>query len=150
MLKAILLTPALAAILFTVPKSWQLINQAESTYIPVIFELLLLVLGYLVALVINVVLVIPVNLAVQQKTRNLMAGIVVALFLALVGTTVAYAYEIFGYRASILEPEYLYPLFIPLALMSMFAFWLLANRKPPKAQPETQREDQTETEEASR
>jgi len=45
MKKALLLSPCTAAILFTIPESWQLMQRPDSSYIPVVFEMLLLLFG---------------------------------------------------------------------------------------------------------
>ena len=126
MKNALLLSPLVTAMLFTLGAAWQLLNRDEGSYIPVVYELLVLVFGYLAAAVINLVVIIPLSCLVRLKTGNILAGIGLALLLALVGTTVAYAYEIFDYRSSILHPVYLYPLFIPLFAMTLLSFLFLA------------------------
>ncbi len=125
MKKALLLSPWSAAILFTIPMSWQLMHQAESMYIPVVFELLLLFFGYLAAAIANGLIIIPLCMLVRMKTSNLLAGLILASAVALIGTTVAYAFEIFDYRASILHADYLYPLLIPLFFLTFASFFLL-------------------------
>lgn len=125
MKKALLLSPWSAAILFTIPMSWQLMHQPDSMYIPVVFEILLLLFSYLAAAIGNGLIIIPLCLLVKIKTSNLLARLVLASAVALIGTTVAYAFEIFDYRSSILHPDYLYPLLIPLFFLTLTSFFLL-------------------------
>jgi hypothetical protein len=62
---------------------------------------------------------------VRLKTFSLVAGLILASTVALIGTTVAYAFEIFDYQSSILHPDYLYPLLIPLFVMTFASFFFL-------------------------
>lgn len=107
MRKALLLSPWSAAILFTIPQSWELMHRPDSNYIPLLFEVLLLLFGYIAAAIANTVIIVPLCLLLKRKTSNFLAGLVLAFFVALIGTTVAYAFEIFNYRSSILHPDYL-------------------------------------------
>jgi len=125
MKKALLLSPWSAAILFTIPMSWQLMHRPDSIYIPVVFEILLLLFSYLAAAIANGLIIIPLCLLVRMKTSTLLAGLILACAVALIGTTVAYAFEIFDYRTSILHPDYLYPLLIPLFFLTFTSFILL-------------------------
>ena len=125
MKKALLLSPWAAAILFTIPEAWQLMQRPDSSYIPVVFELLLLLFGYVAAAIVNALIIIPLSLLVRMKTSSLVAGVLLATAVALIGTTVAYAFEIFGYQSSILHPDYLYPLLIPLFFMTFTSFFFL-------------------------
>jgi len=136
MKKALLLSPCTAAILFTIPESWQLMQRPDSSYIPVVFELLLLLFGYVAAAIANAVIIIPLGLLVRMKTSSLFAGILLASAVALIGTTVAYAFEIFDYQSSILHPDYLYPLLIPLFFMTLTSFFFLTRTQSmPDASP---------------
>ena len=140
MKKALLLSPWTAAILFTIPQSWELMHRSDSNYIPLLFEVLLLLFGYLAAAFANSLVIVPLCLLVKMKTSNLLAGIVLAFFVALIGTTVAYAFEIFDYKSSILHPDYLYPLLIPLFVMTFSSFFLLTRSQ---SAPETAVADDT-------
>ena len=137
MKKAILLSPLFAAILFTIPEAIQLMQRPDSIYIPVVFELLLLLFGYVAAFIINGVIVLPLCVLVALKYDNLFAGVILAVVIAVLGTTVAYAFEIFDYESSILHPDYLYPLLIPLFVLSCATFFFLTRiRQPaPASQP---------------
>jgi hypothetical protein len=134
MRKALLLSPWTAAILFTIPQSWELMHRTDSDYIPLAFEVLLLLFSYIAAAIANTIVIVPLCLLVKMKTSNLLAGLVLAFFVALTGTTVAYAFEIFDYRPSILHPDYLFPLLIPLFVMSTCSFFLLTRSQ---SAPET-------------
>jgi len=140
MRKALLLSPWTAAILFTIPQSWELMHNPDSNYIPLVFEVLLLLFAYLAAAIANTIVIVPLCILVKMKTSNLLAGLVLAFFVALIGTTVAYAFEIFDYRPSILHPDYLYPLLIPLFVMTSCSFFLLTRTQ---SAPETGVADDT-------
>jgi len=139
MKKAFLMAPLVAALVFAGPEGWEQFNNPGPGYIPVINELLLLLFGYLAAAAGNAVVVIPLCLLVRLKTRNLLAGILLGFFVALIVTTIAYAFEIFDYQTSIFHPAYLYPLFIPLFLLTSLSFFFLTRTAPvgdPPAPPE--------------
>ena len=140
MKRVLFLSPLVAAILFTIPEAWQLMHRPDSNYIPVVFEVLLLLFAYVAAFVINGVVIYPLALLVQMKSSNLIAGIVLGIFVALVGTTIAYAFEIFAYQTSILHPAYLYPLLIPLFVMSVLTFFLLTRAAAVSAIPASNQE----------
>lgn len=125
MKKALFLSPCSAAVLFAIPEAWQLMQRPDSIYIPVVFELLLLLFGYVAAAIVNALIIIPLGLLVRLKTFSLVAGLILASTVALIGTTVAYAFEIFDYQSSILHPDYLYPLLIPLFVMTFASFFFL-------------------------
>ncbi|MBT5484706.1 MAG: hypothetical protein HOH14_02150 [Gammaproteobacteria bacterium] len=140
MRKALLLSPWTAAILFTIPQSWELMHRPDSDYIPLVFEVLLLLFAYLAAAIANTLVIVPLCLLVKMKTSNLLAGLMLAFVVAFIGTTVAYAFEIFNYRSSILHPDYLYPLLIPLFVMTCCSFFLLTRSQNA---PETEVADDT-------
>lgn len=125
MKKAFLLAPLIAALFFAVPEAWQQIVAPGPGYVPVVNEALLLLFGYLVAVTGNALVIVPLCLLVRMKTRWLPAGVVLGLLLALIITTVAYAFEIFDYQSSIFHPAYLYPLFIPLFVLTVLSFYFL-------------------------
>lgn len=133
MKKAFLQAPLIAALAFAIPEAWRQVNDPGPGYIPVINELLLLVFGYLAAFAGNAVVIIPLCLLVRLKSSNPLAGLLFGLFVALVVTTVAYAFEIFDYQPSIFHPAYLYPLFIPLFILTVLSFFFLTR---PKAEAE--------------
>lgn len=132
MKKAFLLSPLVAALVFTVPEAWQQINSPGPGYVPVLNELLLLVFGYLAAALGNAVVIVPLCLLVRLKTPGPIAGLVLGLSVAFIVTTVAYAFEIFDYQTSIFHPAYLYPLFIPLFLLTVLSFFFLGRRQVPE------------------
>ncbi len=129
MKKALFFSPCVAAVLLTIPLSWELMHRPDSAYIPVVFEVLLLLFGYMVAAIANGVIIVPLCLLARMKTSNLLAGVVLAFIVALTGTTVAYAFEIFDYRSSIFHPDYLYPVLIPLFVMTGVSFFLVTRRQ---------------------
>lgn len=139
MKKALLIAPLIAALCFAIPEAWQQIQAPPPGYIPVVYEVLLLVFGYLAAAVGNAVVIVPLCLLVRLKTRSILAGLVLAFVVALVVTTVAYAFEIFAYQSSIFHPAYLYPVFLPVMVLSLLSFWFLsrpASVLPGAAPPE--------------
>lgn len=140
MKRALFLSPLIAALLFTIPEAWQLMHRPDSNYIPVVFEVLLLLFSYVAGFVINGIIIFPLTLLVKMKSSNLFAGIVLGFFIAVVGTTVAYAFEIFAYQTSILHPAYLYPLLIPLFVMSMLTFFLVTRTAAVSATPASKQE----------
>lgn len=126
MKNAFLMSPLIAAIVFAVPEAWQQIQDPGLGYVPVVNELLLLVFGYLAALAGNAVVIVPLCLLVRLKTSNLFAGLVTAFIVALIVTTVAYAFEIFEYQPHIFHPAYLFPVFLPLFVLTTGSFFFLA------------------------
>ncbi|MGA0935706.1 MAG: hypothetical protein ACO3R5_11325 [Pseudohongiellaceae bacterium] len=142
---AFLIAPMVAALLFAGPQAWQQIQSPPPGYIPVVYEALLLISGYLAAAAVNTIVIVPVCLLVRLKTLNLVAGLALALLVALIVTTIAYAYEIFGYQSSILHPEYLYPLFLPLLVLTVLSFWFVTRPVTAASPPP----EQADSEEAS-
>ena len=130
MRNAFLLSPLIAALVFAIPEAWQQIQTPGPGYVPVLNELLLLVFGYLAAAIGNAVLIVPLCMLVRLKTPGILAGIVLAFVVALVVTTVAYAFEIFDYQTSIFHPAYLYTLFVPLFLLTLLSFYFLSRPAP--------------------
>lgn len=147
MKNALLLSPLVAALAFAVPEAWQQLNAPGPGYVPVLYEVLLLVFGYLAAAVGNAVVILPLCLLVRLKTPGFLAGLVLAFVVALSVTTVAYAFEIFDYQTSIFHPAYLYPLFIPLFLLTALTFFFLARRRDPEPLEEPAPEDSEAQEE---
>lgn len=149
MKKAFLLAPLFAALVFAVPEGWRQLNAPGPGYVPVINELLLLVFGYLAAAIGNAVVIVPLCLLVRLKSANLFAGIILGFFIALIVTTIAYAFEIFDYQTSIFHPAYLYPLFIPLFILSFLSFFFVTRRVTPgtEKRPATAQQDTAEGEE---
>jgi cytochrome c biogenesis factor len=146
MKKVFLISPIFAAVLFTIPESVELMAQEDGPYIPVVFELMLLVLGYIVGGIINAIIIIPACLMLRVKSSNLILGLILSLCIALIGTTIPYAYDLFGIRSSILDPAYLFPLFIPLTVTSFVSFFLLTRNpvlsKAAKVISENDQQDQ--------
>lgn len=130
MKKAFLLAPLIAALVFAIPEAWRQINEPGPGYVPVINELLLLVFGYLLAVIVNTVVIAPLCLLVRLKSPGLFTGIVLGFFIAMIVTTVAYAFEVFDYQTSIFHPAYLYPLFIPLFVLTVLTFFFLIRTNP--------------------
>lgn len=131
MKKALLYSPLAAAILFTIPQAWQLVNDPGPDYVPVVYEALVLVFSWLAAALINIVIVVPLCwFLIRLKKSGLIAGIITGLVIALVGDTIAYAFEIFDYQSSIFNPAYLYPVFIPLLALSFLTFFFMTRMQP--------------------
>lgn len=143
MKKAFLLAPLMAALVFTIPEAWQQINEPGPGYVPVINELLLLIFGYLAAAIGNVVIIVPLCMLVRLKSPNLLAGLVLGFFVALTITTFAYAFEVFDYQTSIFHPAYLYPLFIPLFVLTVLSFYFLTRSHTVSAEQESNANDTT-------
>jgi hypothetical protein len=148
MKRALLLPPVAAAILFTIPQAWQMLSAPGSGYVPVVYELLLLLFSYLAALVINGLVIVPLFwLLLRFSSPGMIAGLVTSLIIALIADIVAYAFEIFGYQTSIFHPFYLYRIFIPLLILCFLTFFLLTRAGTtsisPVGEPEsTQQNDQ--------
>jgi hypothetical protein len=145
MKKAFLLSPLIAAVVFAGPEAWQQIREPGPGYVPVLNELLLVLFGYLAAAVANAAMIVPLCMLVRLKSPGPIAGLVLAIFLALFVTTVAYAFEVFDYQTSILHPAYLYTLLIPLFLLTLLSFYFLDSSDPKpvveKAAQESQKEE---------
>lgn len=149
MKKAILISPCSAALLFTIPEAWELIRNPSAEYIPVVYELLLFLFGYIAAFVINLVIVLPLAMLLRLKSSSILAGFMLSLSIAFIGTTVAYAFEIFEYQSSILHPAYLYPLLIPLFVMSLMTFFFLTRAaSQPAVIPEKQQDSDSSEEDS--
>lgn len=115
----------MAAVLFTIPESWHLMQEPDGVYTPLVAEFLLLLFGFIGASALNFVVVIPLCLVLRRKRRGLLAGLGLSLLLAVLGSTVGFAYEIFGIKDSILHPDYFFPLFLPIFVMSLSSFYYL-------------------------
>lgn len=149
MKKVILISPCSAALLFTIPEAWELIRNPPAEYIPVVYELLMLLFGYIAAFVINLVIILPLAMLLRLKSSGIMAGFFLSLGIALTGTTVAYAFEIFEYQSSILHPAYLFPLLIPLFVMSLMTFFFLTRAATqPAVIPETSQDSESSEEDS--
>ncbi len=127
MKKALLLSPLPAAVFFTFAASLLLLQRNEAEYVPVIYELLLFVLCYLLAAVLNFIFVIPLCVVLKKTGKGVLAGVTSAFLLALIVTTVAYAWEIFGYESSILHPVYFFPVFIPVLLLGLSSYFYIGS-----------------------
>jgi hypothetical protein len=125
MIRALLLSPLIAALAFAIPEAWQHIQAPGPGYVPILNEILLFVFGYLATAISNATLIVPLCLLARLKTPGLLVGIFLAFFTALFVTTVAYAFEIFDYQTSIFHPAYLYTLFVPLFLLTLVSFYFL-------------------------
>jgi hypothetical protein len=145
---AVLLPPVAAAILFTIPQAWQMLSEPGTGYVPVVYELLLLLFSYLAALLINGLVIVPLFwLLIRFSSPGMIAGLVTGLVIALTVDIVAYAFEIFEYQTSIFHPAYLYTIFIPLLILCFLTFFLLTRASTTSTTPlveseTTQQEDQ--------
>lgn len=134
MKKAFLYSPLAAALVFAVPEAWQQISEPGPGYIPVVNEALLFLFGYLVAMVFNGIIVVPLGLLVRWRWANLFAGGLFGFFLALIVTTLAYAFEIFEYQSSIFHPAYLYPVFMPVLVLAWLSYFFLIQKPADSAE----------------
>ena len=139
MKRSLFLPPLFSALLFSVPQALEIMAQPPASYVPVVYELLLLVFSYAAALAVNAVLVLPLAwLLLRLCQTGIVGGLVFSLLLALTGDIVGYAFEIFDYQPSIFHPAYLYTLFLPLLVLALAGFFLLRmalrNRPVPAAQ----------------
>lgn len=129
MKRAIFLPPLVAAIAFTVPQALEMYREPSPTYLPVVYELLMLAFSYAAALAVNGLLVLPLAwLQIRLLSGTWLGGLVFGLVLAFIADVVAYAFEIFDYQPSIFHPAYLYTVFVPLLCLCWLAFLCLARR----------------------
>jgi len=141
MKKVFLLSPAIAALLFSIPQAWQMIQSPGESYVPVVYELLLFVFSYLAAMVVNLVLVLPLSWVLfRYRSSSVLTGVVFGLVLALLADIVAYAFEIFGYQDSIFHLVYLYRVFLPLLFLGFFTFFFLRGQQLVTADDQEQEE----------
>jgi hypothetical protein len=80
MKRAVFLPPITAAILFTIPQAWQMFSEPGTGYVPVVYELLLLLFSYLAALMINGLVIVPLFwLLIRWSSPGMIAGLVTGL-----------------------------------------------------------------------
>lgn len=129
MRKVFFISPVFAAIAFMIPESWQLMHKPDSIYIPGLFELLYFGIGYVVFGLVNAVFIVPLCLGLASLTLNRLAGIVLVIAVATLGTYLVYTFELFGHKPSIMHRAYIFGTFLPLFLTTAVSFLMLARHR---------------------
>ncbi len=111
----------IAALLFTIPQSIQLMTRPDSIYIPIVFEVLLFGVGFVAFGLINVVVVLPLWASLTTLTRKVSAGVIVSLlFAALV------SFLCFG--DDVMKAKIIFGAFIPLFSLSFLSYYFICTK----------------------
>jgi len=134
MYRVFFISPIFAAVAFAIPESYQLMHKPDSIYIPVIFELLLFGVGYVVFGIINAIIIVPLCVGLASLTLSRIAGFVLAIAVAALGTYLVYAVEFFGHKPSIMHRAYIFGAFLPLLLTTTTSFYFLTKHRSSMAE----------------
>jgi uncharacterized membrane protein YadS len=118
--------PALAALAFTLPESFQLMTRPNSIYIPFVAEIPVFAISYIVLAILNAIVIVPMAKVLMSRTSSFFAGCTFAVVVSLVGICIIFAMEIFGHKSSILHRAYISGSLLPLLLLSAGTFYLPA------------------------
>jgi hypothetical protein len=118
--------PAFAAFAFTPPESFQLMMRPDSIYIPLVVEIPLFAISYIVFAIINAIVVVPMAKVLLLRTSSIFAGYAFAAVVSVIGTCIVFAMEFFGHKSSILHRAYIFGSLLPLLLLAAGTFYLLA------------------------
>jgi hypothetical protein len=123
----LLIPPLAAALVFTLPQALENFQEPAASYVPVVYELLMLLFSFVAAFMVNGVVLLPLNwLVIRLWSGGFLAGLFFGFLIALSADIVAYAFEVFDYQSSIFHPAYLYRIFLPLLPLACLNFWYLA------------------------
>ena len=118
--------PAFAALAFTLPESFQLMARPDSIYIPFVVEIPLFIISYIALAILNAIVIVPMAKVLMLRTSSFFAGCTFAVFVSFIGTYIIFALEFFGHKSSVLHRAYIFGSLLPLLLLSVGTFYLLA------------------------
>lgn len=132
MLGAFLVSPILAAVVFTITQSYHMMHRPDTIYIPVIFEILFFGLGYVAYGVVNAIIIVPLSIGLTSFTQSRLVGFISAIAIAVFTTYLAYNFGFFGNKPTIMHEAYILGIFFPILLSAMVSFFFIAKHRAKK------------------
>ena len=129
MLKAFFISPFPAAVVFTIYNSYHIMHRPDIIYIPVLFELLFFILGYLTFGVINAVIIIPAGTGLRHITTSRTVAVISAIVIAVLLTFITYYFELLGNKPTIMHEAFVLGVFIPVCMSAAASFLFLFKKR---------------------
>lgn len=117
--------PISAALIITIYQSVHLMSRPDSIWIPIIVEIPIFVISYILFAIVNRLVVAPLSRILASRTSSLTSGFVFSLLIAAIGSGILFLADFFN-KSTIFHSAYLLGAFLPLLVMSFFSFYYAA------------------------